>query len=100
MPYNDFTEMRVWQRADEIIGDVYRLTETLPKREDYALCSQLRDAAISIAGNIAEALEGAIKKIRSISISFQEEVVLRSGVIYTVAKQSDIFQTNKLIRSI
>ena len=53
MPYNDFTEMPVWQKADEIVGEVYKLTEILPKREDYALCSQLRDAAISIAGNIA-----------------------------------------------
>jgi four helix bundle protein len=41
MPYNDFTEMPVWQKADEIVGEVYKLTETLPKREDYALCSQL-----------------------------------------------------------
>ena len=54
MAYNDFTEMPVWQKADEIIGDVYKLTDLLPKREDYALCSQLGHAAISIAGNIAE----------------------------------------------
>lgn len=46
--------MPVWQKADEIVGAVYKLTESLPKREDYALCGQLRDAAISIAGNIAE----------------------------------------------
>ena len=54
MPYNDFTEMPVWQKADEIVGAIYKLTESLPKREDYALCSQSRDAAISISGNIAE----------------------------------------------
>ena len=52
--YNDFTEMPVWQLADEIVEDIYKLTESLPKREDYALCSQLRRAAISITGNIAE----------------------------------------------
>ena len=54
MPYHDFTEMPVWQKANEIVGDIYKLTEGLPKREDYALCSQIRDAAISIAANIAE----------------------------------------------
>jgi len=53
MPYNDFTEMTVWQKADEIVGEVYKLTEILPKREDYALSNQLRAAGISIAGNIA-----------------------------------------------
>ena len=62
MPYNDFTEMPVWQKADEIVDEVYKLTETLPKREDYALCSQLRDAAISIAGNIAEGFGRGYKK--------------------------------------
>ena len=28
MPYNHFTGMPVWQKADEIIGEVYKLTET------------------------------------------------------------------------
>ena len=42
MPYNDFTEMPVWQKEDEIVGEVYKLTEILPKREDYALQSAKR----------------------------------------------------------
>ena len=62
MPYNHFTEMPVWQMADEIVGDIYKLTESLPKREDYALCSQLRNAAISITGNIAEGFGRGHKK--------------------------------------
>lgn len=62
MPYKDFTEMQVWQRADEIIREVYKLTEALLKKEDYALCSQIRDAAISIAGNIAEGFGRGHKK--------------------------------------
>jgi len=60
--YNHFAEMPVWQLADEVVGDVYRLTESLPKEEDYALCSQLRDAAISITGNIAEGFGRGHKK--------------------------------------
>jgi four helix bundle protein len=54
MSYNDFIEMPVWQLAFEIVEDVYQLTERLAKREDYALCGQMRKAAISIAANIAE----------------------------------------------
>jgi hypothetical protein len=30
MSYNDFTEMPVWQRADEIVGEIYKLTNNLP----------------------------------------------------------------------
>ncbi|MBI5857860.1 MAG: four helix bundle protein [Sphingobacteriales bacterium] len=62
MPYHDFTEMPVWQLAMEIVKEVYELTEKLPKREDYALCSQSRDAAVSIAGNIAEGFGRGHKK--------------------------------------
>jgi four helix bundle protein len=54
MVYKDFTEMPVWQLSMEIVEDIYKLTEKLPKREDYALCGQMRAAAISIAANIAE----------------------------------------------
>jgi four helix bundle protein len=40
MAYNDFTEMPVWQLSMEIVEDIYKLTEKLPKREDYALCDK------------------------------------------------------------
>ena len=62
MSYDDFTEMPVWQMAEKVVEDVYKLTESLPKREDYALCSQLRSAAVSITGNIAEAFGRGHKK--------------------------------------
>lgn len=62
MPYHDFTEMPVWQSAMEVVKEVYKLTEKLPKREDYALCGQLREAAVSIAGNIAEGFGRGHKK--------------------------------------
>jgi four helix bundle protein len=54
MSYQNFMEMPVWQIAAEIVEDVYQLTAKLPKQEDYALCGQMRKAAVSIAGNIAE----------------------------------------------
>lgn len=52
--YNDFTEMPVWQRAMDIAEDCFLISENLPKKEDYALTSQLRHAAESISANIAE----------------------------------------------
>lgn len=55
MTYNDFTEMPVWQRALEVGEDVFRITNVLPKSEDYGLTSQLRRASVSISANIAEA---------------------------------------------
>lgn len=62
MPYHDFSEMPVWQLAMEVVKEVYKLTEKLPKKEDYALCGQLREAAVSIAGNISEGFGRGHKK--------------------------------------
>jgi four helix bundle protein len=71
MAYNDFTQMNVWQIGLRIAELVYKLTENLPKREDYALCGQLRTAAVSISANIAEGFgRGHIKdKIKFYLIS-------------------------------
>jgi hypothetical protein len=74
MADNDFREMPVWQIDAQVVEEVYALTEVLPKREDYALCSQLRDAAVSITGNIAEGFGRWLKKIRSIFTIIQEAV--------------------------
>jgi four helix bundle protein len=55
MQYLDFTEMPVWQKANEVVERVYAICLKLPRSEEYALSSQLKRAAVSIAANIAEA---------------------------------------------
>lgn len=50
----DFTEMPVWQKAMDIAEKCFNMSESLPKKEDYALTSQLRRSAESISANIAE----------------------------------------------
>ena len=47
--------MPVWQEAMSVAEEVFRITEGLPKKEDYGLTSQLRRGALSISANIAEA---------------------------------------------
>lgn len=51
---SDFTEMPVWQKAMDIAEKCFEITEDLPRKEDYALTSQLRRSAESISANIAE----------------------------------------------
>ncbi|MEJ2033373.1 MAG: four helix bundle protein [Deltaproteobacteria bacterium] len=53
--YKSFKEMPVWKSAMDVGELVFRLTDTLPKREDYGLTSQIRRSAVSISANIAEA---------------------------------------------
>ena len=49
-----FEKLNAWQEARKLVVDVYRLLEKFPKTENYALCDQLRRAAISVPSNIAE----------------------------------------------
>ncbi|MBX2990040.1 MAG: four helix bundle protein [Bacteroidetes bacterium] len=52
--YESFRDMPVWREAMEIAAEVFRLTDGLPKKEDYGVTSQIRRSALSISGNIAE----------------------------------------------
>ena len=47
-------ELIVWQKAMEMVTEIYRLTRDFPKEEMYGLVSQMRRAAVSIPSNIAE----------------------------------------------
>jgi four helix bundle protein len=57
--------MPVWQSAMNAAESVFRLSDILPKKEDYGLTSQIRRSALSISANIAEAFgrEHALEKI-------------------------------------
>jgi len=49
-----YRDLRVWQRAMELVFGVYQVTRSFPKDELYGLVSQMRRAAVSIPSNIAE----------------------------------------------
>ncbi len=66
-----FEDLIVWQKAHQFVLEVYRYSETFPKREIYCLTSQFRRAAISIAANIAEGFKkkGKSDKARFMNIA-------------------------------
>ncbi len=62
-----FREILAWQKAHELVLIVYKITEGFPKDELFALTSQMRRCAVSIASNIAE---GFKRKTKSDSVHF------------------------------
>ena len=50
---HNYKELKVWQKARELVKFIYTLTGKYPKEEIYALTSQVRRAAVSIPTNIA-----------------------------------------------
>ena len=51
---SSYRDLRVWQRAMDLVLDVYNESRSFPKDELYGLVSQMRRAAVSIPSNIAE----------------------------------------------
>ena len=49
-----YRDLVVWQKAMDVVSDVYRLSKSWPKEELYGLTNQIRRAAVSVPANIAE----------------------------------------------
>lgn len=49
-----FRDLEVWQKAMDLVVEIYRRTASFPSHERYGLTAQLRRAAVSVPSNIAE----------------------------------------------
>ena len=47
-------DLKVYQKAMDLVTEIYQITKSFPVEEKYGLTSQIRRAAISIPSNIAE----------------------------------------------
>lgn len=54
MKVRNYRELIAWQRAMDLVEEVYKATKEFPREEIYALTGQLRRAAVSIPSNVAE----------------------------------------------
>ncbi len=73
----DPRKLRVYQLADELAIEVYRISDRLPQTERYGLQSQMRRAAVSSAVNIVEGCarrgEGEYLQFINIATGFAAE---------------------------
>ena len=98
-----FEQLDVYKVARSYVRNIYSLSEKFPQKEDFALTSQIRGAAVSITSNIAEGTSRFSVKDKShfIEIAYgslmetysQLQVALDLGYI----TQSDIEQQHLLV---
>jgi len=76
-------DLNVWNEAIELVTDIYKMTRSFPKDEQYGLISQIRRAAVSIPSNIAEGSARSSRKefIQFLNISMGSAVELETQVI-------------------
>jgi four helix bundle protein len=49
-----YRDLKAWQKAMELVREIYRVSRKFPKEELFGLMSQIRRAAVSVPSNIAE----------------------------------------------
>jgi four helix bundle protein len=58
----NYKNLIIFQKANELAFEIYRITSAFPKSEVFGITSQLRRAALSIATNIVEGYGRKSKK--------------------------------------
>lgn len=51
---HNLKELKIWNKAMELVVDVYKSTSSFPSEEKFGLTSQIRRCSVSIPSNIAE----------------------------------------------
>lgn len=47
-------KLDVWNKSLTLVPDIYKITQSFPREEQFGLSSQLRRASVSVISNIAE----------------------------------------------
>jgi four helix bundle protein len=70
---DNFKDLVVWQKSKDLTKAIYILCDSLPKSENYGLCSQMQRASVSIPSNIAEGYRRRSSKefVQFLYISFK-----------------------------
>ncbi len=71
-------ELKVFQKANELVVEVYRLTMVFPSEEKFELVRQIRRAVVSIPSNLAEGCSRSSQKdfARFVEIAHGSELEL------------------------
>ncbi|WP_299253722.1 four helix bundle protein [uncultured Aquimarina sp.] len=83
---NKYQELRIWDKAMNLVEQVYSLMMLLPEEEKFGLVSQVKRSSVSIPSNIAEGAGRNSSKefIRFLSIANGSTTELETQLILIV----------------
>jgi four helix bundle protein len=100
---DSYKDLIVWQKAMDLVIDIYNLTAKYPKSELYTLTSQTRKSAVSMPSNIAEGRSRGSRKdyIRFLIIAYgsgaELETQLEISRRLKFVSEKDIEKVNNLL---
>lgn len=77
-------ELKIWQKAMELVAMVYRETTNFPSEERFGLTNQMRRCAVSIPSNIAEG------QMRPTNKAFKQYITIARGSCAELETQNRI----------
>jgi four helix bundle protein len=83
-----FEQLRVWQDAVQLSGDLHLLIKKFPKEEMYVLSSQLLRASDSISLNIAEGSTGQTNPEFKRFLSYALRSAIEVACLYLAKKRN------------
>jgi len=81
-----FRDLKVWEKAHNLVLEIYKTTKNFPKEETYGLVAQLRRSGASIPTNIAEGFKRKSKKDYAHFINIAESSLEESKYHIILAK--------------
>lgn len=90
-----FTDLNAWKEGHRLVLLIYKVTNQFPKKETFALASQMERAAVSITSNIAEGFgrRGKQEKVQFYYMSqgslseIQNQLIVAKDLEYINKKQ-------------
>lgn len=90
-----FEKLEIWQKAMNLVDDVYSVSEIFPIKERFALVNQIRRASISIPINIAEGSGRNSKKEFLQFLSITRGSLYETITLLMIAKRRNYIKESK-----
>jgi four helix bundle protein len=100
MTVKDYRELIVWQKAMDLVEQIYSITKQFPREELYGLTSQIRRASVSIPSNIAEGQARRTTKdfLHFLAVSYGSLKEVETQIL--IAERLDYIQKSGILRSL
>jgi four helix bundle protein len=99
-PAKSFKELIVWQKAHQLVLNIYKETNSFPREELYGLTSQIRRSSVSVAANIAEGFKkkGSADKLKFMNTA--QGSLSETDYHLLLVNDLKYFNTNTLMRDV
>ena len=91
-----YKELKIWQKAIELVTEIYSVTSQFPDKERFGLISQINRASVSIPSNIAEGAGRNSTKEFLYFLSIAHASSYETETQLIIAKNLNYLQQNEL----